>query len=298
MKALIVCDDSTIIEKTKKIVEDCGCDTIIYRHVIKALDNIEEISPDLVVISACDFPRHWKTFVSYAETTKKEKIPTILFAPKGFSAEEEKKAGALGILGMYSDTSISETLKLRNLLLKLVPEKNSAQQRDASPQASGSAEPNAAGHSTAEKARPAQPESSSAGSGLLSRGQHFASLQGRVGAADGLELRREKATAKSSSLIRELHANLGQSYTAARAVPANNMIFTNPHSGTFVTGSIRAISTDEKTIEFAPDIKESVRKLASGDSILSISLKTASGMRHATGRIDRVDSDTMTLSVS
>ncbi|MDR1588437.1 MAG: hypothetical protein LBS57_13370, partial [Treponema sp.] len=32
---------------------------IHYSQALKAMDNIEEINPDAIIISACDFPRHW-----------------------------------------------------------------------------------------------------------------------------------------------------------------------------------------------------------------------------------------------
>jgi CheY-like chemotaxis protein len=102
MKALIIADDETIISRISKVLGQCGYDCIVYRWLLKALDNVEEISPHLVVISARDYPRHWKTFVQYIsglESTKATKV--ILYIDNEFSQDEKKKAQALGIYGIF-----------------------------------------------------------------------------------------------------------------------------------------------------------------------------------------------------
>jgi len=73
-----------------------------YRWLLKALDNIEEIRPDIVVVNASDYPRHWKTLTQFIKSGIAGKIPdVILYVPKSFSETEKMKAQKLGIKGIF-----------------------------------------------------------------------------------------------------------------------------------------------------------------------------------------------------
>ena len=103
MKALVVCDDAEVIAQLDTALQQYGIDTILYRWLLKALDNIEEISPDFTIISASDYPRHWKTlsqFINSGIGRVANKI--ILYTSEPLSQEESKKADALGIHGYFS----------------------------------------------------------------------------------------------------------------------------------------------------------------------------------------------------
>ena len=102
MKAIIICDDEEVIGKVDAALASLSYDTIIYRWLLKALDNIEEIRPDIVVVSASDYPRHWKTLTQFIKSGIAGKIPdVILYAPKSFSETEKMKAQKLGIKGIF-----------------------------------------------------------------------------------------------------------------------------------------------------------------------------------------------------
>ena len=103
MKALVVCDDAEVIAQLDTALQQYGIDTILYRWLLKALDNIEEISPDFTIISASDYPRHWKTlsqFINSGIGRAANKI--ILYTPEPLPSEERKKADALGIRGCFA----------------------------------------------------------------------------------------------------------------------------------------------------------------------------------------------------
>ena len=103
MKALVVCDDAEVIAQLDTALQQYGIDTILYRWLLKALDNIEEISPDFTIISASDYPRHWKTlsqFINSGIGRVANKI--ILYTPESLPSEERKKADALGIRGCFA----------------------------------------------------------------------------------------------------------------------------------------------------------------------------------------------------
>src|SRR5574344_1373604 len=102
MKALLIADDEKIISKASSVLGACGYDCIIYRWLLKALDNVEEIAPQLVIISTQDYPRHWKTFVQYISGLSEMIAPkVILYIDKDFSQDEQRKAQALGINGIF-----------------------------------------------------------------------------------------------------------------------------------------------------------------------------------------------------
>ena len=61
MKALLVADDEKAINNISEVLKAAGYDTIVYTWLLKALDNIEEIAPHLIIVSTGDYPRHWKT---------------------------------------------------------------------------------------------------------------------------------------------------------------------------------------------------------------------------------------------
>lgn len=133
MKALIICDEKSVIEKLDKILCSWGLDTIIYNWLLKALDNIEEISPNFTIISVSDYPRHWKTlaqFINSGIARSSDKV--ILYTPKPLSSEEDKKAKALGVAGCFH--SFEETddglKKLRELLEVKTSEKNNDSDAD------------------------------------------------------------------------------------------------------------------------------------------------------------------------
>ena len=68
MKALIITEDSIISSKIKAIAEGYGLDTIIYKWFLKALDNIEEIQPDVIILNSSEYPRLWKKYTELGIT--------------------------------------------------------------------------------------------------------------------------------------------------------------------------------------------------------------------------------------
>ena len=93
MKALIISDDETFYLSLEKKISELGYSTILYKWLLKALDNIDEINPDLIVLSAEDYPRHWKVLVQHIENKIKNKnLRVFLFTNKDFSKEEKKNA--------------------------------------------------------------------------------------------------------------------------------------------------------------------------------------------------------------
>ena len=103
MKALIVLDDKEKLSSMSEKLTNAGFDTICYQWLMKALDNLEEISPHLVIISAEDYPRHWKVFVQHIKAHFKNDNTKVFLLTSSLTEEEQKKVKYLGIQDIIYD---------------------------------------------------------------------------------------------------------------------------------------------------------------------------------------------------
>ena len=103
MKALIISDEAEVSEKLKELFKFYGVDVISYKWLLKALDNIEEIQPDIILLSASEYPRHWKTLVQFVKSgIGGEQVKVYLYEPNPLSKEDGEKARALGVTGYFT----------------------------------------------------------------------------------------------------------------------------------------------------------------------------------------------------
>ncbi len=124
MKLLLIVESENVYRQIKTHIRPLGFDIIYYRHPLKAMDNIDEIDPDAVIISAEDFPRHWKPLVQIIRSTRsKEKTSVILLKGSFFSFEEAAKASFLGVNGIVSEQldNPEELNRLQGLLSRYLP---------------------------------------------------------------------------------------------------------------------------------------------------------------------------------
>ena len=104
MKALIISEDEKVYSTLDDILKKASYDTIIYKWLLKALDNIEEIRPDLIVVSSSEYPRHWKTLVQFVKSgIGGDHVEIYLYEPTPVSKEDEEKARILGVNGCFSE---------------------------------------------------------------------------------------------------------------------------------------------------------------------------------------------------
>jgi len=102
MKALIISDDNNVINTTDSFLQSKNFDTIIYRWLLKAMDNIEEIRPELVVVSSQEYPRHWKTLAQFAKSgIGASDTKVVLYQIEKMNEEDAKKAEELGVSGIF-----------------------------------------------------------------------------------------------------------------------------------------------------------------------------------------------------
>jgi hypothetical protein len=78
---------------------------IHYSQVLKAMDNIDEVDPEAIIISARDFPRHWKTMVQFVRQERSRKsCPIIIMHGNAFTEEEAAKASFIGVNGIVPES--------------------------------------------------------------------------------------------------------------------------------------------------------------------------------------------------
>lgn len=104
MKALLIINDDTTSQIASFYLKPMGMDIIRYRDPLKALDNLDEIQPDAIIMSARDFPRHWKPIVVNIRS-KFNKSDCIIVLLKGeyFPMEEAAKAAHLEVNGIIRE---------------------------------------------------------------------------------------------------------------------------------------------------------------------------------------------------
>jgi len=124
MKLLLVLGSDDTYDHISLNVKPLGFESIRYKHVLKAMDNIDEIDPQAIVISARDFPRHWKTMVQFVRSERsKEDCPIIILKGENFPVEEASKAYYLGVSGIVFESldNPSELSRLQGILSRYMP---------------------------------------------------------------------------------------------------------------------------------------------------------------------------------
>lgn len=117
MKALLIAEDELVIEKIKNTLKNDGFDVITYKWLLKALDNVEEIAPEVIIVQASSYPRHWKTLAQFSKSGITGFAPKIiLYTENSFNDEEIKKSEFLGIKGIIYSVDDNELKKLSTFL--------------------------------------------------------------------------------------------------------------------------------------------------------------------------------------
>jgi hypothetical protein len=124
MKLLLILASEKNYELISTYVKPLGFELIRYKHVLKAMDNIDEVDPTGIIISASDFPRHWKALVQFVRSEKPKDItPIIVLRGENFPLEEASKAFHLGVNGIVS-ADLSESMeidRLQSILRRYLP---------------------------------------------------------------------------------------------------------------------------------------------------------------------------------
>jgi AmiR/NasT family two-component response regulator len=105
MKAMLIADSDTSAGALVEMLRPYGFDVIRYRSAVKALDNICEIEPDAVFISAADFPRHWKVIAQFIRSyAERDRTIVVLLTNERFTAQDADKAIHIGVQAMIDES--------------------------------------------------------------------------------------------------------------------------------------------------------------------------------------------------
>jgi len=124
MKLLLVLGDDDTYNLITYYIKPLGFEFIRYTHVLKAMDSIDEIDPHAIIISAKDFPRHWKLMVNFVRNERpKDGFPFIVLKGHNFPVEEASKASFLGVSGLVTETldNSAEVNRLQGILSRYIP---------------------------------------------------------------------------------------------------------------------------------------------------------------------------------
>jgi hypothetical protein len=124
MKLLLILGSDETFNLVSHYIKPLGFDLIRYTHVLKAMDNIDEIDPAGIILSASDFPRHWKALVHFVRINRaKDRCPIVLLTGEKFSLEDASKGLYIGVSGMVPEAlwEPSQVSKLQNILGRYIP---------------------------------------------------------------------------------------------------------------------------------------------------------------------------------
>ena len=115
MKILLVSDRNDQKQALEKHFATRGTEIIHYVHPIKAMDNLDEIEPDVVLFSAADFPRHWKPFLIFLRDIRGRDSGVFILLSEGeFPVEEVSKAEHLEVNAIL-DAELSDEQTMERL---------------------------------------------------------------------------------------------------------------------------------------------------------------------------------------
>lgn len=114
MKLLLVSSSDVLKPFLQRAFQYQSAEIIHYRNPIKAMDNLDEIEPKVVLFSAVDFPRHWKPFVTFLRGSfgRRESV-FVLLINEAFPAEEASKAEYLEVNAIFDEDLTSEEVAKR-----------------------------------------------------------------------------------------------------------------------------------------------------------------------------------------
>jgi hypothetical protein len=109
MKIMIVAEDRETVARLKSIFAfRGGGETFVYPLILKALDNLDEIAPDAVCLSARDFPRHWQLFLRYLSSPVVNPHPrVVLLTGPLFEEEDARDAQFLGVTHLIDEGALA-----------------------------------------------------------------------------------------------------------------------------------------------------------------------------------------------
>ena len=258
MKALIVLEDKEKLSLLKKKLTNAGFDTICYQWLMKALDNLEEISPHLVIISAEDYPRHWKVFVQHVKANFSDNQTEIYLLASSKDSVESDKVKILGIKDVIYDFESD----LQKLISSWIPDPEEIAVQVPTPEPAHTAVQVASPEPADTAAQVATPEP--ADTAVQVSSPEPAESAAQVASPEPTH------TAVQVSSPEPAHT-VAQVVSQKPVVSSCNFIITNPVTNRAIPGRVRKYKYP--TIIFIPNNKDDVKTLRFGQVFENCILK-------------------------
>jgi hypothetical protein len=114
MKALVIARNDALKNLLAYHLKPLGFEVTYFGDPVKALEELERLEPEMILASAVDFPRHWKTLARVLrEKRSKEECVFVLLAGS-LPFEEAAKATHLGVNGIVG-ADLSDKQQVRQL---------------------------------------------------------------------------------------------------------------------------------------------------------------------------------------
>jgi len=306
MKVLIVAESEKTVSSLKTLFKKQGSyETITYRLLIKAMDNIEEISPTIIVISAVDYPRHWKIFMQYVNAVYTSLVcDVVLIIDTRFDKTEKDKAEALGVWKTLSESKLNKFVNSAAIgtvdFMDIVNEndgetevtKKSKKTEDTPKEIQEKIKTIVNPPSTVQETSVDEKEFEDAQleqEHLLSKNQKNTLGDAFLGDDDIFnsdpfafpEIEKKQKSRKKTKETKNALSNV-------------QLLFVHPDTGYLVTGLVQEIT--DKTIIFKPDNKQSLKTFSDGQLISSASYKNGESIRLIDASVLLVD-NTLELSI-
>jgi len=121
MILLLVKDSAPWLRTLERQLSPYGVSVVHYKNPLKALDNLEEIRPSILLYDLQDFPRHWKILAKFLrEEYSKDELIFLLLSRTAAPLEEANKALFLGINGIlrFEDNVDQLSQQIREVFLR------------------------------------------------------------------------------------------------------------------------------------------------------------------------------------
>lgn len=123
MRILLVADKPDLEAWVKSLVSETEHFVVHYQHPLKALDNLGEVRPQLIIWDYNDFPRHWKICAAWCRDEQDMADSRfILVSDSALSTDERNKTQAFPRLSLLETGYFSDEFsQLFSGLAPLVP---------------------------------------------------------------------------------------------------------------------------------------------------------------------------------
>ena len=114
MKLLVISAEESLKHRLAYHFKPMGFEVVHYTDPVKAIDNLEELDPEIILYSAVDFPRQWKPMLTVLRDLRDREECVFILLTEDPPYEEGAKAVHLGVNGLV-DATLPEKQQIHQL---------------------------------------------------------------------------------------------------------------------------------------------------------------------------------------